>query len=136
MTVNTASRPKIIIIEDDPALQMVISRFIESRFDVSVFNNGMDALAYLQEGNIPDIIVSDLNTPQLNGYEFIKQVKSSGFFNAIPIMILSGEESTESRIKCLEAGADDYLVKPFNPRELEARINVILKRSGKIFTTH
>ncbi len=136
MTVSAAILPKIIIIEDDPALQMVISRFIENRFEVSVFNNGMDALAYLQEGNMPDIIVSDLNTPQLNGYEFIKQVKSSGFFKAIPIMILSGEESTESRIKCLEAGADDYLVKPFNPRELEARINVILKRSGKIFTTH
>ncbi|MDR3679385.1 MAG: response regulator transcription factor [Flavipsychrobacter sp.] len=131
----TSTLPKIVIIEDDPALQMVISRFFENRFQVTVFNNGMDGLAYLQEGNIPDIIVSDLNTPQLNGYELIKQIKSSGFFNAIPIMILSGEESTESRIKCLEAGADDYLVKPFNPRELEARINVILKRSGKIFTT-
>jgi DNA-binding response OmpR family regulator len=131
----TSTLPKIVIIEDDPALQMVIARFMENRFQVAVFNNGMDALAYLQEGNIPDIIVSDLNTPQLNGYEFIKQTKASGFFNAIPIMILSGEESTESRIKCLEAGADDYLVKPFNPRELEARINVILKRSGKIFTT-
>jgi DNA-binding response OmpR family regulator len=131
----TSTLPKIVIIEDDPALQMVISRFFETRFQVTVFNNGMDGLAYLQEGNIPDIIVSDLNTPQLNGYELIKQIKSSGFFNAIPIMILSGEESTESRIKCLEAGADDYLVKPFNPRELEARINVILKRSGKIFTT-
>lgn len=131
----TPTLPKIVIIEDDPALQMVIKRFIESRFQVTAFNNGMDALSYLQEGNIPDIIVSDLNTPQLNGYDFIKQVKSSGFFNAIPVIILSGEESTESRIKCLEAGADDYIVKPFNPRELEARINVILKRSGKIFTT-
>ena len=65
------------------------------------------------------------------GLQVIEQVKSSGFFNTIPILILSGEDNTDSKIECLEAGADDYLVKPFNPRELEARLKNILRRSGK-----
>jgi DNA-binding response OmpR family regulator len=91
----------------------------------------MDALCFLQEGKLPDVIISDLHTPQVNGLQLIEQVKSSGFFRVIPILILSGEDNTETKIKCLEAGADDYLVKPFNPRELEARLQNILRRIGK-----
>lgn len=136
MNFSDSNLAKVIIVEDDAALQMVLSRYMEKKFEVRAFANGMEALSFLQEGNIPDIIVSDLNTPVLNGFELLTQLKTSGFFNAIPVLILSGEESTETRIKCLEAGADDYVVKPFNPRELEARMNVILKRSGRIFSTN
>ena len=96
-----------------------------------MFNNGMNALSYLQEGNLPDIIISDFYTPVVNGLQVIEQVKSSGFFATIPILILSGDDNTETKIQCLEAGADDYLVKPFNPAELEARLKNILRRTGK-----
>jgi DNA-binding response OmpR family regulator len=122
---------RVIVIEDDIAIKTLLCVVLESNFTVVPFDNGLDALAYMQQGNIPDIIISDLNIPEFSGFELLKQLKTSSFFNAIPILILSGEESSESRIKCLEAGADDYLVKPFNPRELEARLTVILKRCGK-----
>jgi DNA-binding response OmpR family regulator len=120
----------VLIIEDDASMQLILNHCLR-KYSTTLFNNGLDALAYLQEGNLPDIIVSDLNTPVITGRQVIEQVKSSGFFNTIPILILSGDDNTETKIECLEAGADDYLVKPFNPRELEARLHNILRRTGK-----
>jgi len=67
----------------------------------------------------------------MGGLDLTKQLKASDLFKNIPIVILSGEESSEMIIKCLEAGADDYLVKPFNPKELEARLKVVLRRIKK-----
>ncbi len=127
-----ADIPKVLVIEDDPTIQLIIRRSLEKNFKVVAYTNGMDALSYLQEGNLPDIIISDLNTPEMGGLEMIDQLKASGFFSAIPVLVLSGEESTETRIKCLDSGADDYVVKPFNPRELEARMKAILRRTGKL----
>jgi DNA-binding response OmpR family regulator len=69
----------------------------------------------------------------MGGLEMIEQLKTSGLYRAIPVLVLSGDESTETRIKCLDAGADDYVVKPFNPRELEARMKAILRRTGNFF---
>ncbi len=124
--------PKVIVVEDDLTIQLIISRSLEEQFNVMSFANGMDALSFLQEGNMPDLIISDLNTPEMGGLELISQLKTSGFFSSIPVLVLSGDESTETRIKCLDAGADDYVVKPFNPRELEARLKAILRRTGKL----
>jgi DNA-binding response OmpR family regulator len=135
MNNTTASLQKLIIIEDDLAIKTLLCTVLEYNFKVTAFENGMDALSSLQKGDIPDIIISDLNTPELNGYDLLTQLKASNYFRAIPVIILSGEEGSETRIKCLEAGADDYIVKPFNPRELEVRINVILKRYGKSLIT-
>ena len=66
----------------------------------------------------------------MGGLDLIKQVKASDFFKSIPIIVLSGEESSEIIVNCLNAGADDFVIKPFNPKELEARIKVILRRTG------
>ena len=131
---DVVSKIKVIVIEDNKPMQLVLSHHLNTKYQVSVFPDGFEAMAYLHAGNAVDIIISDLNTPRMNGYELLDQLRASGFFSSIPILILSGEESTDTRIKCLEAGADDYLVKPFNPRELLARINAILRRTGKIST--
>jgi len=121
--------PNIIVIEDDLYMQGILKHCLKENFNTVLFNNGIDALSHLQAGNIPSIIISDLNTPRLSGMKFLEQVKSSGFFNAIPVIILSGEDNTETRVRCLEIGADDFIVKPFNPRELNARLKGILKRA-------
>ncbi|MBN9299909.1 MAG: response regulator transcription factor [Filimonas sp.] len=121
----------IMIVEDDKYMRFVLQQYLQTDFQVDSFDNGLDALKYLQDGNIPDIIITDLKTPKLSGLELLQQVKASGFFNSIPVMVVSGDDSTEKRIQCLNAGADDFVVKPFNPAELSARLNVILRRSGK-----
>ncbi|RYY34539.1 MAG: response regulator [Sphingobacteriaceae bacterium] len=128
MAFSNTHPTKILVVEDDPYMQIILQEFLSANYDVEICENGMVALAFLQDGNIPDLILSDYNTPQLTGLELIDQVKSSDFFNTIPIMILSGEESSEKRIKCLDAGAEDFIVKPFNPTELASRIKVVLRR--------
>ncbi len=131
MSTDNVVKYKVLVIEDDISMQTILSKFLSRNYEVDVRNDGIEALSYLQEGNLPDAIISDLNTPNLGGLGLIDQLKASDYFNAIPVMVLSGEESSEMRIKCLDAGADDYVVKPFNPRELEARLRVILRRTGK-----
>lgn len=128
MSFSNSSQTKILIVEDDLYMQAILKEFLGNTYEIEISQDGMEALAFMQSGNLPDLIISDLNTPKLNGFELITQVKVSDFFKSIPIIILSGEDSSEKRIKCLDSGADDFIVKPFNPAELEARIRVVLRR--------
>jgi len=131
MSFSESNRVKILVVEDDLYMQAILKQYLGSTYEVEICDDGISAMSFLQAGDLPDLIISDLNTPKLNGLGLIEQVKASDFFHSTPIMILSGEDTSEMRIKCLDAGADDYVVKPFNPRELEARIRVILRRIGK-----
>jgi DNA-binding response OmpR family regulator len=130
---NPQNNPKIhiLLVEDDEFMQAILEEILQPKYRIDIRPDGMTALTFLQNGNIPDLIISDLNTPNMSGLELIEQLKTSDFFSSLPIMILSGEESSDKRIKCLEAGADDFMVKPFNPAELEARIKMVLRRAGK-----
>lgn len=131
MSFQNSGTVKILIVEDDSFMQAILKEYLGKNYDVVICANGLDALALLQGGDVPDLIITDLNTPMLNGLDLIKQLRAGDLFNAIPIMVLSGEDSSEMRINCLDAGAEDYMVKPFNPRELESRLKVILRRMGK-----
>ncbi|WP_162419191.1 response regulator transcription factor [Cyclobacterium roseum] len=122
---------KIFAIDDEPSVLLIIKHYFKEKFEVSVFNKPADAIATMHEGNLPDIIICDLNMPEISGTEFVELIRSSGFFEAIPLIVLSATESSEKKIDILNLGADDFMVKPFNPKELEARINSILRRTGK-----
>lgn len=132
MSSTTATKQiKILIVEDDLYMQLILKEFLSNQYKTEIFVNGMDALASIQNGNIPDLIISDLNTAKITGLELLAQLQASDFFKSIPVIIVSGEDSSEKRILCLNSGADDYIVKPFNPAELEARVRVVLRRIGK-----
>ncbi|MCJ8211267.1 response regulator transcription factor [Mucilaginibacter sp. RS28] len=131
MGITDTERTKILAVEDDAYMQLIIKKFLSKSYDVEICPTAMDALSYIQNGNIPDLIISDLNTPNLSGLELVAQLNASDFFKSIPIIILSGEDSSDTRIKCLDSGADDFIVKPFNPAELEARVRAILRRVGR-----
>jgi len=131
MNTSPANKIKILVVEDDLYMQLILKEFLSNVYDTEVFVNGMDALAAIQNGNIPDLIISDLNTAKISGLELISQLQASDFFKSIPVIIVSGEDSSEKRIQCLDSGADDYIVKPFNPAELIARVRVILRRINR-----
>lgn len=122
---------KLIVIEDEMTMQTILKKYLSTNYELEIFTDGLDALSFLQKGKLPDLIITDLKTPTLGGLDLINQLKASDLFKNIPVIMLSGEESTESIIKCLDAGADDYMVKPFNPKELEARLKAILRRTRK-----
>jgi len=115
-------RKKILVIDDEKSIRFIIENTLRKEFDVISLSNGQEGLHYLESGNFPDLIICDLVMPELNGFEFLERIKASGFFDDIPIMILSGREWSKDKIKCFEMGAEDYVVKPFNPSEIIARI--------------
>jgi DNA-binding response OmpR family regulator len=120
---------KILAIDDEKSIRFIIENTFNKEFEVVTLSNGMDALYYIQSGNLPDVIICDVEMPVMNGFEFIKRIRESGFFDEIPLMMLSGKEESADKIKCFEMGADDYIVKPFNPRELIVRIKRRLETS-------
>jgi DNA-binding response OmpR family regulator len=118
---------KILVVDDKKTLSDLLAQFLGQKHHVVTKANGLEAIQWLQEGDIPDLIISDLEMPELDGYELISKVRSSGFFSDIPIMVLSCRDSSADRIKCLKLGANDFMVKPFNPEELSIRIDNILE---------
>ena len=115
-------KKKILAIDDEKSIRFIIENTFNKDFEVVTMSNGMDALFYMQSWNIPDVIICDLEMPVLNGIEFVKRLRESGFFEEIPLIMLSGKEESSEKIRCFEMGADDYVLKPFNPKELLARI--------------
>ena len=90
--------------------------------------NGLEAMNWLQDGHSADGIVADLDMPHMNGLEFIKQLRANTLYRNIPLVMLSGKDESSKKIMCLKNGADDYMVKPFNPEELDIRIKNTFKR--------
>lgn len=123
-------KKKLLIIDDEPSIRLILEHYFSSLFVVVSKSNGVDALDWLQDGNIADIIVADMDMPYMNGLEFIRQIRASFFYKEIPLIMLSGNDSSRDKIKCLREGADDYMVKPFNPEELDVRIGNIFRRIG------
>jgi len=128
---------KILAIDDEKSICFIIENTFKKDFDIVTMSNGKEALYWMQSGNIPDLIICDIEMPVMDGFEFIKKVRSSGFFDDIPLIMLSGKEESKDKIKCFEMGADDYIIKPFNPKELIARIkrrlqsrDIYLERRG------
>ncbi|MCL4146571.1 UNVERIFIED_CONTAM: hypothetical protein GTU68_019803, partial [Idotea baltica] len=117
----------ILIVEDDERIARTISKGLEELdFDTTIAFDGKIALK-LALGNSFDLFLLDLNLPELNGYQVTEGIRDAGL--ETPILMLTALGETDDKIEGFEKGADDYLVKPFDFRELVARINALLKRS-------
>ena len=117
---------KIVVIDDEESVRDVVKAYLEKDgFTVYVAANGRDGLA-LAERSRPDLIVLDLMLPDISGEEICEEVRSR---SDVPIVMLTAKASEEERVGGLIAGADDYLVKPFSPRELVARVHAVLRRT-------
>jgi DNA-binding response OmpR family regulator len=119
---------KILIAEDNDNIRLLLNEFLKSDYEVISFNDGSGVLNWLSKGNIPDMIISDIMMPKINGWDLVNNLKLSVFYKHIPVLVLSSNEKSQERIRFLEAGADEYMMKPFSPQELKARINNIFKR--------
>lgn len=119
-------KKQILILDDKASIAKVIAIYLSSEYDFIYFENPIKGIAWLQEGNVPDLIISDIKMPEMRGDEFLDYIKNSELFKSIPVIMLSGEDSSSERIRLLQNGADDYIVKPFNPMELKIRIKKLI----------
>ena len=114
---------KILAIDDNQGTRTIISSVLKKSYDVTTQKDGQEAYYWMIKGrNIPDLIICDIDMPNMSGYEFLELIRNSGFFGDIPVIMLSGVEETKERIRCYNLKAQDFLTKPFNPNELIALI--------------
>jgi len=124
---DDAAVARVLIIEDDETLAEVVATYLEREgFDVDVATDGGSGLARALSTE-PDLVVLDLMLPVLDGFEVCRRLRQ---VVPIPVIMLTARGEEDDRIAGLELGADDYLTKPFSPRELTARVKAVLRRAG------
>ena len=136
---DTTERTRtILIVEDEPAISGFVRRgLIFEGFDVEVADNGFDALALIRD-NPPDLLVLDLMLPGIDGIQITERIRAAEEAEGnprLPILMLTARDAVADRVSGLDAGADDYLVKPFDFDELVARVKALLRRSAPVETT-
>jgi DNA-binding response OmpR family regulator len=122
-----AAAPRVLVVEDDATLAEVVQTYLErEEFDVKVAGDGQTGLEQALR-TAPDLVILDLMLPVLDGFEVCRRLRQ---VLPIPVIMLTARGEEDDRIAGLELGADDYLTKPFSPRELTARVNAVLRRAG------
>jgi DNA-binding response OmpR family regulator len=124
--VVTDSPTRVLVVEDDRTVAEVVSRYLEREgFEVESVGDGRDALVSA-DTHLPDLVVLDIMLPGLDGLEVCRRLRSRA---PVPVVMLTARGGEEDRVLGLELGADDYVSKPFSPRELTARVKAVLRRA-------
>ena len=120
------SRSRVLLVDDDPIVRDVLARYLmRSGFSVETAGDGAAALIAL-DGGSPDLVLLDLMLPKLNGFEVLEAIRER---TSTPVIMLTAKREEGDRIAGLDFGADDYVTKPFSPREVVARVKAVLRRA-------
>jgi two-component system response regulator MprA len=124
-----AEPARILVVDDEPAVQHALSRALTlERYEVALSGDGGDALERMTDGSY-DAVILDISMPVLDGLEVCRRARENG--DRTPVLMLTAREQIDDRVAGLDAGADDYLVKPFALRELMARVRALLRRTDE-----
>jgi two-component system, OmpR family, alkaline phosphatase synthesis response regulator PhoP len=125
-----SDKPVVLVVDDEPyVVNLVALSLIPGKYEVIKSYSGLDALERVKK-DAPDLIILDLMMPGLDGYEVCKKLKENALTQHIPIIILSAKGEMGDKLKGIKMGADDYMTKPFDPMELEARASLVLRRTN------
>lgn len=120
---------KIIVVDDEPDLRKMVAHYLEREgFETVLAENGAEAIETIQQGDI-DLMVLDLMMPGENGFHVCRRIRGRAETARLPIILLTARDAENDKVFGLECGADDYVTKPFSPKELVARIKALLRRS-------
>ncbi|WP_048194807.1 response regulator [Methanococcoides methylutens] len=123
------TREKILIVDDEPDAVMATRRALEAD-GYNVIDAGDGAMAFdLLRSDIPDVILLDVMMPDMDGFEVCKRLKEDPAYRNIPVIMLTAKGEIDDKVGGLDIGADDYVTKPFNLKELKARIKTVLRRA-------
>lgn len=120
----------IYIIDDNDMMRIFLESYFSESYHVVSFQKAEDMIEAFKTGKNPDLLILDFNLEEIDGISLMNKVKLvKDDRRNIPVLFVSGDMKSETKIKCLEAGADDYITKPFNPVELKLRVSKLLKYS-------
>jgi DNA-binding response OmpR family regulator len=120
-------KKQLLIIDDNPMMGGFLTQLFGKQYDTQWCSNAEEALGWLLKKNMPDLIISDYNLTGMSGLDFLNQLRNSGFYLDIPVVMLSGDSKSDKRIECLKSGASDFVMKPFNPTELELKVDKLIE---------
>lgn len=129
-------KPKILIVDDSKPILCLLEVVLGKKFDVFAANDGFSAMSWLMEGNKPDVILSDLQMPNIDGVEFITYLSGSDYYNQVPVLVLSGANEEEVTQKYGALQIAGYITKPFDPAELIEKIDSALKQKANAYDTN
>ena len=119
---------KILIIEDEKNISEIVAKYLEKEgYTTIIANDGIEGLALFRDSN-PDLVISDVMMPTIDGFEVLREIR---LISDIPVIMLTAKQEEVDRLNGFENGADDYVTKPFSPKELVRRVMVMLKRTYK-----
>jgi len=121
----------ILVVENDEALRWLLENILKDRFRVTITKDTMSAMARMANGNLPSLILCDLDLPGNNGLSFLQNLTNSGAFNDIPVIMFSSQPEENVKDVCMKAGASGFSKKPFDPQKLIEEINKVLKGNEK-----
>jgi len=124
----------ILVVEDEPAIQELLALNLTQAGHNAIRALSVEQALMLMREALPDLIILDWMLPGMSGIEFARRLKSDEFSKAIPIIMLTARGEETDKVRGLEVGADDYVTKPFSPRELNARIKAVLRRRAPQMT--
>jgi DNA-binding response OmpR family regulator len=122
-------KANILIIEDHDAVRLLLGLTFKKEYHVVTKRDGIEGLAWLSAGNMPDLIMLDMQMPRLNGLQFLRQLRSSGFFAEIPVLLISGNDDAVENAEVFNLGIVDFIPKPFNPVSLREKVMAILEKN-------
>ena len=125
-------KKQILIVDDELSILKLLNFVLSPTYDLVIKNSGVDAISWLEEGNNPDLIISDLSMPYFDGNLFIRNLKISGFYRETPVILVSGEDNLADLVKDMPFEVNYFISKPFNPSDLKAAISNIFKEHDAI----
>jgi DNA-binding response OmpR family regulator len=125
----TKQKTNILILEDHDSVRLLLgTTFRAENYSVVTKKDGIEGMAWLAAGNIPNMIILDINMPRLNGLDFMRQINRSGLYKDIPVMMLTANDDEDDIIEAFKLGIQNYVQKPFNPVSLKDKVRKILKQ--------
>ena len=125
-------KKQILIVDDSPMILKLLNIILSHNYEVVMKSNGIEALNWLEDAHFPDLIISDLMMPYLDGTSFVRNLKISGFYKDTPVIVLSGAEDSEDLVNNMAFKVEGFVKKPFNPSSLKLLIDRILNTNNVI----
>lgn len=119
-------KKQILVVDDEITILKLLNFVLSQDYELIIKTSGVEALSWLEEGNSPALILSDLEMPYFDGSSFIYNLKISGFYRDTPVVILSGADNLDERVANMPFKLDAYVSKPFNPTQLKQAITKVL----------
>lgn len=117
--------------DDRVVRRIVVAKLTGLGYNVDQVEDGQEALEFLENGGVPDLLITDSLMPRMSGLELVRNIRSNADMAALPVIMLTSRQGEQDVIEGLETGLDDYITKPFSPDELAARVRTVLWRSRR-----